>query len=144
MHTNGQHPDSTIFSISDRELLFVVQDLQEGDDDRRVQTSEIVERLGLTHEHAARSIGSRLGYMRRIGLVERETNEQRWRLTAMGTTFILGILTEDELVLLDRLGLSPGRMLQAVSRIGTTYRNQEGTALATGMRRQWRNSTGRY
>lgn len=143
MNENG-HRDTTIFSVSDRELLFIVDDLQEGDDDRRVQTSEIVERLGLTHDHAASSIGSRLGYMRRIGLVERETQAQRWRLTEMGRQFISGLLTANELELLDLLGTSPGRMLQAVSRIGTTYRNQEGTALATGMRRQWRNSTGRY
>ena len=86
----------TLFDYSDRELLLLIGEVAMGTDDGHATTREIANALGLEGEYRLNSVGSRLGYLKRIGAVKRaefEINGARWSVTPEGMALASGKLT---------------------------------------------------
>jgi hypothetical protein len=88
--------------FSDRELLLIVGDLQ-GNSNGWASTRDVAVKVGMDNVHGLRCVGSRLSYLRRIGVLEDRTADapQRsryklWGLSDMGASLAKGALTAAE------------------------------------------------
>jgi hypothetical protein len=93
----------TLFDYSDRELLIKVHEVAEengGSTNSRV----LAEGLGLTEKERAQSVGSRMMWLRRFGVVEKAIDREpaEWRLTALGETLAFGSARKAQLMAIDR------------------------------------------
>jgi hypothetical protein len=135
----------SIADASDRELLALLH--QVADNEGRASTEEIADEAGLHHQYRLVSVGIRLGYLRRQGLLEREHDTRLWYLTAMGESFVAGRLPAAARRALE--DLDGGAAWAATEQLGALLR-EAGPAQAALMRRQWqhswlrRNGNGRY
>lgn len=125
--------------MSDRELLWVVHDLQ-GEDGAR--TSAIAAKLGIVHKYPVQCVGTRLGYMRSKGLVDREFlfNESHYTVTAAGEQVMKGKLTTSQTNMINRL--SEGDMIMLMRHVTGRYGLMD-TPMATVMRREWQRGSKR-
>ena len=119
--------------FSDRELLALIKD--HGDSDGSVSTADLVVAIELNTPHPLTNVGVRLGYLRRIGMLERDSDTRRWYLTTLGDRFVRGHLTAGQ-----------RRALEALHDEGAAWAATESLsrllggaseAQATMMRRQW-------
>lgn len=91
--------------FSDREFLFAVDDSINGEG---YATAAMVQQsLQLDHPRAAQCIGSRLGYLRTIGVVESDPEKRGarwWRITSRGQALMAATLTQAQQRALDGAG----------------------------------------
>jgi hypothetical protein len=118
--------------FSDRELLFVVDDA--ADDEGWASTADVAEALNLASEHPKMNAGIRLGYLRRLGVLERHPDTKLWRLTTLGEHVRGGRL--DPAVLAALEGLSDEQVLVATTTLAK-HLVAAGPESATLMRREW-------
>jgi DNA-binding IclR family transcriptional regulator len=118
---------------SDREFLSMLVDAADGD--MSVSTAELAAHIDLPGAHPLTNVGVRLGYLRRIGMVERDTENQRWYLTPLGDRFVRGHMTAAQRRALESLrdeGAAWAATESLASLLGGASQAQ-----ATMMRRQW-------
>lgn len=125
----------TLREASDRELLAYLQDA--ADADGQASTFAIADLADLKAKRPLVNVGVRLGYLRRVGLVERDPDTRGWYLTAIGETFVAGRLPAAARRALDHL--DGGAAWAATEQLGELLR-AAGPEQATMMRRQWQHS----
>jgi hypothetical protein len=133
--------DLSIWGIGDTELLAIVDDLA----DENGWTNSIDVRLQLGENVGVSSrrtgVGTRLGWMRRYGWLERSPDTGAWRITAMGHAILdnpnLSRAVESAL---DKL--NPAQRVRLAREIGESGAHAPGE-VRTALRRQWMRSLGR-
>jgi hypothetical protein len=120
---------------SDRELLALLQDA--ADNDGQASTADVADLTGLKSKRPLVNVGVRLGYLRTIGLVERDPETRGWYLTATGESLVAGRLSAAARRALD--DLDGGAAWAATEQLGELLRIA-GVQQATLMRRQWQHS----
>lgn len=120
---------------SDRELLALLQDAT--DRDGQASTRAIADRANLQSRRPLVNVGVRLGYLRRIGMLERDPETAGWYLTPAGESFVAGRLSAAARRALD--DLDGGAAWAATEQLGELLR-LAGPEQATLMRRQWQHS----
>ncbi len=136
-------------NYSDRELLYLLNDLA-SEDDNWVETTALADRIGLSRNglddeqfrlHAQRCVSVRLGWIARLsGAVEKDTERKapdptRWRLTDVGNAVVKATISEDlSKRLLD--GVTDFAALHALDMLSRRYRGAN-IGAANLMRREW-------
>lgn len=123
----------TIASVSDREVLALARD--RADADGQFSTADLAAAFDLTVKHPLSNVGVRLGYLRRIGMLERDPENGRWYLTVIGEKFARGGLTAVQRRALESLR-DEGAAWAATESLSGLLR-AAGDTQATMMRRQW-------
>lgn len=118
---------------SDRELLALLMDRR--DTDGTVSTADLAAAIDLDTKHPLSNVGVRLGYLRRIGMLERDADTKRWYLTTLGHRFVVGRLTTAQRNALEALRDEGAAWVATESLAGLLGAASE--AQATMMRRQW-------
>ena len=88
-----------LVDVSDIALLAVLERV--GDEEGWASSVDVAGELALDALYPARNVGSRLGWLRRYGAVERDGG--RWRMTAIGHRLYAAALDGEQLSVLDRL-----------------------------------------
>lgn len=122
----------TLFDYNDRELLHLMMD--EADADGWVDSRELARVIGMDKDHA-RSVGVRLGWMRRYRAVERKDGTRKWRPTPQGRALALGDMDRTMIE-----GLAPEQLLMLTRLLTIRYKHAGDTA-AHLIRREWRYGT---
>ena len=123
----------TIASVSDREVLALARD--HADADGQFSTADLAAAFDLNVKHPLSNVGVRLGYLRRIGMLERDSDSGRWYLTIIGEHFAKGQLTAAQRRALE--SLRDGGAAWAATESLSSLLREAGDAQATMMRRQW-------
>src|SRR5687767_7783145 len=97
-----------LLDFSDRELLHVIY--ENAQDDGWADPADIVDALGIDHKHPRQCVGSRFGWLRKKGVLERD-DAGFVRLTEIGEASRAGKLTASQERQLDRLGAGDLLML---------------------------------
>lgn len=119
-------------AISDRELLALVLDALGADG--QATTSEVADRVALQADRPLISVGTRLAYLRRVGMLERDPNTRGWFLTPAGESLVAGRLTAAaRRALADLDGGAAWAATEALAALLRDARSDQ----ATMMRRQW-------
>lgn len=143
--TNGRLKGLTILDFSDRELLLIVMEQSAADADGYADTASIADRLGLDVKHPNNSTGVRLGYLRRIGALEKdpecENGQSRWTVTAMGRMMATGKIKAAAQRQLD--GLGDESMLLLARFVGQRTRTAPTDTASRLIRREWKHTIGR-
>lgn len=125
--------------FSDRELLHAFED--HADADGTITSGELAEGLGLSanseFKHPNSNVASRLSYLKRIGVLERDAGTGRWFLTAAGHRVLHGGLRAREQKALSEF--SEDALFAAVEVMGRRMLDASGES-ATMAQRQWRYS----
>lgn len=134
-------PDSLkLTEFEDFELLHLLE--QEAGSDGWTTTEDLARELSLDVRYPIRNVGSRLGWLRRYGVLERDEDGAagRYRMTAIGRQLLHGTLTKAQERALAEAG--EGRLLAITRAVGgqLTAAGDEASAL---MHRQWRYSHAR-
>jgi len=119
--------------VSDREFLALAHDTTNGDG--QFSTAELAEAFGMDTKHPLTNVGVRLGYLRRIGMLERDLTTMGWYLTVIGERFVKGGLTKAQRTALDALK-TEGAAWAATESLARLLSDTSATQ-ATMMRRQW-------
>lgn len=119
--------------VGDREVLALCQDISgpEGD----FSTADFAAAVDMAVKHPLSNVGVRLGYLRRIGMIERDPATKRWYLTPLGTVYVRGRLTAAQSRALEALR-DEGSAWAATEQLSRLLQDA-GEAQATMMRRQW-------
>lgn len=118
--------------VDDRETLALARDIANGDG--TFTTAELAAAFALDTKHPLSNVGIRLGYLKRIGMLERDEN-RRWYLTPVGERFVNGGLTAAQRRALDTLK-DEGAAWAATESLSKLL-SSAGDTQATMMRRQW-------
>jgi hypothetical protein len=118
--------------VSDRELLALLRDVS--DDDGMASTADVAAAADLDVKHPLSNVGVRLGYLRKIGMLDRHSDTQRWYLTTLGERFVRGQLTPAQRRALE--ALRDGSAWAATESLSRLL-GDASLAQATMMRRQW-------
>lgn len=124
--------------VSDRELLALLRDV--ADSDGTASTLDVAAAADLETEHPLTNVGVRLGYLRKIGMLERD-DDMRWYLTTVGARFVGGKLTAAQKRALEALR-DEGSAWQATEALSSLLGDASYTQ-ATMMRRQWQHGWAR-
>ncbi|MFL5861136.1 MAG: hypothetical protein ACJ780_10185 [Solirubrobacteraceae bacterium] len=119
--------------FSDRELLALMRDV--GGEEGVCSTRDIAEAADVGTKHPLTNVGVRLGYLRRIGMLERDPETRKWYLTPLGERFVRGKLTPGQRRALEALR-DEGAAWAATESLARLLGDAD-TAQATMMRRQW-------
>ena len=122
----------TLYEYSDRELLHLM--LDESDGDGWISSRDLAKVVGINAKHPAQHVGTRLGWMRKYGAVERQAANPLWRPTAMGRALALGELKPRERDMIE--GLDPDQLLTLTNTLTKRY-SRVGDTAAHLMRREW-------
>src|SRR5262245_49797411 len=136
--------------FSDREFLHLMQDVhlerKDGKGGGWVTTGEIAERItGITDQDddrltdARRGCGSRLAWMRRFGVVDRDPETGAWRINGIGQAFLSQTIRRQ--VEQGVSDLKPHEMVEVMLRMASHYR-ATGRETAIMMRREFQRGTG--
>lgn len=137
----------TILDFSDRELLLIVMEEAEADSDGYCDTQAITDRLVLDVKHPNNSVGVRMGYLRRIGAVEKDpehdssTGQTRWTVTPQGRLLAAGQIRAAAQRQLDSMGTES--MVLLARFIGRRTVDAETQTARKMIQREWRHTTGR-
>jgi hypothetical protein len=96
---NGRH--ATLYDFRDVELLLKIDD--EADNEGWIETEALARALGFD-EDEFRNVGTRLGWMRRYGMIERDAQTGVWRVSNGGKRVVeakLRAATKRELEAID-------------------------------------------
>ena len=129
--------------ISDRELLFIIDDLAlEGGEWRGWTRSEdIADRLGITAKFPNQAVGSRCSWLKRYGAVTNpKTASGYWKPTPVGRGLMSGELSVELVQALDDLGGAEAILLARY--VGKRQRVAPKTA-GHMIRREWTRETKR-
>jgi hypothetical protein len=124
--------------LSDRELLLLIVDLR--DENGVVTTQQIAEKLDLSTARPKNSVGIRLAWMRRYGVVAYAPEGPGWVLTDVGERVAGGQLKNGQVSTIG--GLLPEQGLDAAIELGRMYR-RIGVSEAHMLRRGWQYGSGR-
>jgi len=124
-----------LLDYSDRELLAVVND--ETRDDGFARTSDVRDRLGLPKHDGNRSVGIRLAWLKRFGVIE-NGGPTKWRLSAIGLVFLNGSLSKDTEQWFAEL--EPGELYSLTRLLGRRQKRAE-QPVGHMLRREWTAST---
>lgn len=142
MGRNGKLKGLTILDMSDRELLLIVMEEAEADPHGFADTASIAERLGLGVKHPNNSTGVRLGYLRRIGAVEKDPESEpgltRWAVTRKGQSMATGQIRAAAQKQLDSMGEE--QMMLMARFVGLRARKVDTASKL--IRREWRHTVG--
>ena len=127
-----------LLEYSDAELLHIVNDL--ADADGWVEASAVAARIGIQHENPTRCVISRFSWLCRFGVMHRDPDELRYRLTPEGQAVISAKLRASQMKMLDTLA---DEALMAVTGMVTTRWRGTNRANAHLVRRAWQHGTGR-
>lgn len=124
-----------ITDVSDREVLAILRDATNGDG--QASTLDIATRFDYNTEsgHPLTNVGVRLGYLRKIGMIERDADTRGWYLTQLGERFVRGKLTAGQQRALDALR-DEGAAWAATESLSRLL-GEASDAQRTMMRRQW-------
>jgi hypothetical protein len=119
--------------VSDREVLALCSDIAgpEGD----FSTADFAAAVDMAVKHPLSNVGVRLGYLRRIGMIERDLDSKRWYLTPLGVTYVRGSLTTAQRRALEALR-DEGSAWAATEQLAALLQDAS-LSQATMMRRQW-------
>lgn len=120
--------------FSDRELLALIVDLADSDLGG-VSTAALAEVIRPDVKYPLTSVGIRLGYLKRLGLLTRDTVTRQWHLTMVGYQFTRGRLTAAQNRAIGALD-DPGAAWVATEALSALLADA-GPEQATLMRRQW-------
>lgn len=131
-----------LLDYSDRELLLILMEQSDAAEDGYASTSDVADALGIEGEHRRNCVGVRLGYMRRIGAVERDPNSQvgRWVPTPIGKMMATGQIKTGVQKQLDNLG--PEAMLLLTRFVGQRQRQSPNEA-GKLIEREWKHTIGK-
>jgi hypothetical protein len=124
----------TLEEFSDRELLFAFE--EHADANGTISSRELSEGLslsGLKNPHM--NVAIRLGWLKRYGIVYRDSDTGRWALTTAGTRLLHGGLRKRESNALEEM--EEYSLLAAMDLFGARIIGAGGEA-ATMASRQWR------
>jgi hypothetical protein len=124
----------TLEEFSDRELLFAFE--EHADANGTISSRELSEGLslsGLKNPHM--NVAIRLGWLKRYGIVYRDSDTGRWALTTAGTRLLHGGLRKRESNALEEM--EEHSLLAAMDLFGARIIGAGGEA-ATMASRQWR------
>jgi hypothetical protein len=124
--------------LSDREFLLVIRDAG-AMPGVFVSAQDIADHLRLTGEHPLRSVSSRMSWMRRLGVVERDPDSKGWCLSELGLQMAVGKLKKAQEEALERL--QDGQMLVTVHWM--TRRVQNDPTVGRMMDRAYRSGLGK-
>jgi hypothetical protein len=128
--------------FSDRELLALVVDLRD-ENAGVVTTQQLADTLQPQSKNPTNCVGTRMGWMRRYGAVERvEVSDGTvgWRLTSVGERIAAGTLKRGQLAVIE--ALLPEQGLDAALALGQMYR-RIGKTESVMLRRGWAHGSGR-
>ena len=120
---------------SDKELLGIVADC--AGEDGWAHTEDIAKTLGIRNDRPHQSVGSRLAWLKRYGVVE--GGSKRWRLLEIGTVFLNGSIPKVTEKALD--GMEPGQLF-TVTRLLSRKQRSADKPVGHMLRREWRHGTG--
>jgi hypothetical protein len=146
---NGKLHSLTILDYSDRELLLIVMEEAEADADGFAHTHDIAARLGLDVKHPNNSTGVRLGYLKRIGAVEKADPHDfqeswegsKWTVTPIGRMMATGQLKSAARKQLESMG--PEGMMLLTRFAAQRVREAPNETVARLVQREWRHGVGR-
>src|ERR1700749_4815223 len=122
----------TIADASDRELAAIVH--QVAGSDGQATTRDIADEGGLATKHPLTNVGVRLGYLRKIGILDRDPETRGWFLPPIGERFMSGQLTAAQRRAL--AALSEGSSVAATEALAALLA-EANQVQQTMMRRQW-------
>ena len=126
-------PDTfTIAAISDREVLALARDIA-SDITNTFTTAEVAEHFDVTSKRPLVSVGVRLGYLRKLGMLERQS-PGTWYLTPLGERMVKSALTAPQRRAL--ASLHEGGAWAATESLASLL-GAAGVTQAAMMRRQW-------
>lgn len=125
-------PGLKLSEFSDRELLHRVAEL--GDNEGWVTTKQFAEAVRVSHPNATQCVGTRFGWMRRFGILEK--SRDRWRLTPVGEAVRVARLSPSTLDALETL--TPTEGMEAMSVFGELFSAVRERPEGTLIRRAWR------
>jgi hypothetical protein len=132
--TKERLTDLKLESFSDRELMMLILDLR--DADGTVTPEEIADRLDLDTPTPVRCVSSRLSWLRRYGILDR--NRYGWYFTTKGEQIATAKpLSSSQQSWLSKL--SPERGMDTTLMLGHLYNRYDGPE-AVMMRRAWQYS----
>lgn len=126
--------------FSDHDLLYALERVE--DEEGNATAQEIAEGIGIDHEHPTQCVGIRLGWLKRMGIVDRKEEKHvgLWHLTDKGYALIhpnrLSPAAQKALDLLDE-----GQRLLVTEAVASQMRrtSREGVHLS---RRAWKHHVG--
>lgn len=119
-----------LLDYSDKELLAIVAD--NVGDDGWAKTADVRDTLGLPKDRGSQSVGVRLAWLKRYGIVE--GGARKWRLTPIGEVFLNGQLPD---AIKRQVGeLEPGQ-LHAVTRLLARRQKRAAKPVGHMIRREW-------
>lgn len=129
----------TLEEFSDRELLFALEENLDGDG--LVSSAALGEAMGLASsrglKHPTQNIAVRLTWLKRYGVVHRDSETGRWGLTPAGFRMMHGSLRAAERRMLD--DLDDERLFAVMQMVGANILRTQDEA-ATMVARHWRYS----
>lgn len=117
---------------SDRELLFLIQDV--ADKDGWVTTEGLAAALDLNHPNPIQCVGTRMGWMARFGIVEKG-RAHTWRLSHVGYAVMRAGLNKGAV---NAMGSTKDEALLELTHKLTDRYASTAPEVATLMRREWR------
>lgn len=127
----------TLEDYADKELLLVVADVAADDPKGWARTPDIAEKLGISGDKANNSVGIRLAWLRRFGVMDHQP-PKRWRLAPFGEVFLNGALpVQDERRLAE---MRPEQWLTLTRWLSQRY-HEGGAPTGHLMRREWTRGT---
>lgn len=127
-----------LWDMSDREILYVIDEEADPANAGWTSSYDIADRLGITSDYPATSVGQRLSWLRRYGAVEKKEKESAWRLTRAGRALKAGQLAASDEALLDSMDSAQVLML---TRYLTGRYKGVGQAASNLIRREWQRGT---
>lgn len=129
-----------ITEFSDRELLYIVSETSDANGGY-CTSQEVADAIGLSAKHPASCVGSRLGWMSGLGLLDKDKERNKgttlWRISTVGREFRDGDLSKDQRSTLDSMGR--GELMMA-TRLITQRAKRSDTNLRV-LKREWRYGT---
>lgn len=130
----------TLWDYSDRELLFIVHDEQKDINEGYAFTDDVAETLGIEGDHPTTSVGIRLSWLARYGVIEKHPKKEKlWCVSPDGDAIRTGQLTVAQNNALSRGG--SGGLVLVTRLLAHRYGEQEEFA-GHMMRREWMRGTG--
>jgi hypothetical protein len=138
---NGALKSLKLLDYSDRELLLIVMEQSAAMEDGYATTGEVADTLGIEGDHRRNCVGVRLGYMRRIGAVDKAPDSPtRWTVTPIGKMMATGQIKSNVQKQLDNLG--PETMLLLTRFVGQRQK-QSPTVAGQLIHREWKHTIGK-
>jgi hypothetical protein len=121
---------ATLYDFRDIDLMMRIADESE----RRIESTELAEAVGLGENGGARALGRRLAWMKRYGFVTYNEKEHYWALSAAGERITAAHLKAAQTKSLEKV--PDEAMVEVMSHVTSRYRHGD-PIIANLLRREF-------